>query len=83
MHEKLRWDLEIRSELSSEVIVKDPITYRFCRFTPVQALIHELLDGQRNLASVAQMASQKIGIRQLFHQFPRAVNSPGVNEGIG
>jgi putative peptide zinc metalloprotease protein len=56
---KLRSDLEIRSEVNSGVVVKDPITNRFFRFTPVQASVLELLDGKHDLASIAGIVTQK------------------------
>ncbi len=58
-HGKLRSDLEIRSEPNSGVIVKDPITRRFYRFTPVQASVLELLDGKTGLSWIAAEVSQK------------------------
>ncbi len=58
-HVKLRSDLERRPEANSGVIVKDPITHRFYRFTPVQASVLELMDGRLDLASIARAASQK------------------------
>lgn len=57
--EKLRTDLEISPEGTSGVIVKDPVTRRFYRFTPVQATVLELLDGSRDLAAIAAEASEK------------------------
>ncbi len=59
---KLRSDLEIRPEsadVNSGVIVKDPIVRRFYRFTPVQATALELLDGQRDITSIALSVSEK------------------------
>jgi putative peptide zinc metalloprotease protein len=56
---KLRSDLEIQPEPNSGVIVKDPITHGFYRFTPVQASVLELLDGRLDLSSVAGIVSQK------------------------
>ena len=56
---KLRSDLDIHPEPKSGVIVKDPITHGFYRFTPVQASVLELLDGQRDLRSIAEAVSQK------------------------
>lgn len=58
-HGKLRSDLEIRSELDSGVIVKDPITRRFYRFAPVQASVLQLLDGQTDPGLIAAEVSQK------------------------
>ncbi len=58
-HWKLRSDLEINPEANSGVIVKDSITHRFYRFTPVQASVLELLDGRLELAFIARIASQK------------------------
>jgi len=58
-HGKLRSDLEIQPEDGSGVIVKDPITHRFYRFTPVQASVLDLMDGRRDFASIAHMVSQK------------------------
>ncbi len=60
MDVKLRSDLEIRSELNSGVIVKDPITRRFYRFTPVQASVLELLNSHEP-AAIAAKASLKHG----------------------
>jgi putative peptide zinc metalloprotease protein len=59
MEGKLRSDLEIRSELNSGVLVKDPITRRFYRFTPVQSSALELLDGRNNPSFIAAEASRK------------------------
>jgi putative peptide zinc metalloprotease protein len=56
---KLRSDLEIHSEANSGIVVKDPITNRFYRFTPVQASVLELLDGRHDFASIASIASEK------------------------
>jgi putative peptide zinc metalloprotease protein len=58
-HGKLRSDLEIRSGLNSGVIVKDPVTRRFYRFTPVQGSVLELLDGRTDFDSIARTASEK------------------------
>jgi multidrug efflux pump subunit AcrA (membrane-fusion protein) len=58
-HGKLRSDLEIRSEPDSRVILKDPVTRRFYRFTPVQGSVLELLDGGTDCASIAGIASEK------------------------
>ncbi len=57
--ERLRSDLEIHPESDAGVIVKDSITRRFYRFTPVQASVLELLDGKLDLASIARIVSQK------------------------
>jgi putative peptide zinc metalloprotease protein len=56
---KLRSDLEIRSEPNAGIIIKDPITRRFYRFTPVQASVLEILHGQSKLSSIAEEVSQK------------------------
>jgi putative peptide zinc metalloprotease protein len=56
---KLRTDLEIRSGLNSGIIVKDPVTRRFYRFTPVQGSVLELLDGRTGFDSIARIASEK------------------------
>jgi putative peptide zinc metalloprotease protein len=56
---KLRSDLEIHSEKHSGVVVKDPVTNRFFRFTHVQASVLELLDGHHDFASISRIASQK------------------------
>ncbi len=58
-HAKLRSDLEIRSEANSSVIVKDPITHRFYRFTSVQAAVLDLLNGQNDPLSIATEVSRK------------------------
>jgi len=56
---KLRSDLEIRTESGSGVIVKDPVTHGFYRFSAVQASVLELLDGRRGLPSIAAEVSRK------------------------
>ena len=56
---KLRTDLEIRSGLDSGVIVKDPVTRRFYRFTPVQGSVLDLLDGRTDRESIARIASER------------------------
>ncbi|MBN1571008.1 MAG: efflux RND transporter periplasmic adaptor subunit [Acidobacteria bacterium] len=56
---KLRSDLDIRPEPNSGVIVKDPVTRGFYRFTPVQASVLELMDGRRDLHSIAETVSRK------------------------
>ncbi|HYK87121.1 MAG TPA: efflux RND transporter periplasmic adaptor subunit [Acidobacteriota bacterium] len=58
---KLRSDIEIRPEssnLGSPVIVKDPVTRRFYRFTAVQAAVLELLDGTRSADQIAAAVSK-------------------------
>jgi hypothetical protein len=81
-HTKLRSDLEIHPEessgkpesgpggpeRSSGVIIKDPIKNRFYRFSPVQASVLRLLDGRRNCASVAAIASRKHQVEVLPEQ---------------
>jgi multidrug resistance efflux pump len=59
MDAKVRSDLEIRPEQNSGVVVKDPITRRFYRFSAVQASVLNLLDGQTGPASIAGEASRK------------------------
>jgi hypothetical protein len=56
---KLRSDLEIRSEPDSRIILKDPVTRRFYRFSPVQGSVLELLDGRNDAADIARMASER------------------------
>lgn len=56
---RLRSDLDIRPEAGSGVIVKDPVTRRFYRFTAVQASVLELMDGELDPASIASRVSQK------------------------
>lgn len=56
---KLRSDLDIHPEPNSGVIVKDPVTRGFYRFTPVQASVLELMDGRRDLRSIAVVVSRK------------------------
>ena len=56
---QLRSDLEILPESNGGVIVKDPITHGFYRFTPVQASVLEHLDGQQDLQSIASIVSLK------------------------
>ncbi len=57
---KLRSDLEIRPETpesQSHVILKDPLTLRFYRFTWVQAAVLRGLDGRHDAGAVAEAAS--------------------------
>jgi putative peptide zinc metalloprotease protein len=57
---KLRADLEIRRENSdphSSVLVKDPITRRFYRFTWIQAAVLAGLDGCQDAGAVADAAA--------------------------
>jgi multidrug resistance efflux pump len=56
---KLRSDLDIHPETNSGVIVKDPITNGFYRFSPVQASVLQLLDGHLDLSSIAEIVSRK------------------------
>jgi len=68
---KLRLDLEIRPESSdrdSSVIVKDPISRRFYRFTSVQATVLQLLDGNKSPHLIASLASEKHGTAVLDSQ---------------
>lgn len=65
---KLRSDLEIHTESGSGVIVKDPATNRFYRFSPVQASVLELLDGQRDCTSIATDVSRKHQVEVLPEQ---------------
>jgi putative peptide zinc metalloprotease protein len=57
---RLRADLEIRPETSdpqSPVVVKDPVTRRFYRFTWIQATVLRGLDGLKDAGTVAREAS--------------------------
>ena len=56
---KLRSDLEIHSESNGGVIVKDPVTHGFYRFTPVQASVLEHLDGKQDFRSIAASVSEQ------------------------
>ena len=59
---KIRTDLQIRPESAgpaSPVIVKDPVTRRFYRFTGVQAAVLEAFDGSRDLDTVAREVSAR------------------------
>jgi multidrug resistance efflux pump len=61
---KLRTDLEIRAESpapGSAVIVKDPVTRRFYRFTHVQAAALRRLDGKTEHRSVAESVTAECG----------------------
>ncbi len=63
---RLRSDLEIQAEseaAGAPVIVKDPITRRFYRFTAVQAGVLRQLDGVRSLREIAESVSQEFGIK--------------------
>ena len=58
---KLRSDLEIRPESANSgasVIVKDPITRGFYRFTAMQAAVLALLDGTHSADSIAESVSK-------------------------
>src|SRR5690606_32982492 len=46
-------------EIGSSVIVKDPITHGFYRFSPVQASVLQLLDGRLELSKIADIVSGK------------------------
>jgi putative peptide zinc metalloprotease protein len=68
---KLRSDLEIRPESldrDSSVIVKDPISRRFYRFTSVQATVLHLLDGSTPVSLIASLASEAHGTAVLESQ---------------
>ncbi len=57
---KARTDLDLRPESAdpeSPVIVKDPITKRFYRFTAVQADVLRSMDGKTSPAAIAQTVS--------------------------
>ena len=56
---KLRSDLVVHQEPKGGVIVKDPITNGFYRFTPIQASVLGLLKGGLDAASICRIASQK------------------------
>jgi putative peptide zinc metalloprotease protein len=59
---KLRSDLEIRPEnpaSGASIIIKDPISRRFFRFTSVQATVLNLLDGNRPPRLIASLAAEK------------------------
>jgi putative peptide zinc metalloprotease protein len=58
-HGKLRSDLEIRSDPTSGVIVKDPITGQFYRFALVQASVLARLNGQTDLATIAEQVAEE------------------------
>ncbi len=68
---KLRSDLEFRAETpapGSPVIVKDPVTRRFYRFTAVQAAVLERLDGKTEHGAVAEAVSAVCGTEVLKAQ---------------
>lgn len=59
---RVRTDLELSPEsqaADSSVIVKDPVTRRFYRFTAVQASVLRGLDGRRDSEVLASDASQR------------------------
>ncbi len=59
---KIRSDLQIHPESddpASAVIVKDPVTRRFYRFTRVQAGVLRALDGTRSAESAARHVSER------------------------
>ncbi len=68
---RLRSDLEFKAESAapdSPIIVKDPITRRFYRFTPVQASVLKQLDGSRDPALIADIVSEKLSATVLTGQ---------------
>ena len=65
---KLRSDLEIQPEQNAGVIVKDPLTKRFIRFSPEQASALELFDGQTDCASIAAEVTRKHNVEALPEQ---------------
>ncbi|MBP1608017.1 MAG: putative efflux pump rane fusion protein [Acidobacteria bacterium] len=68
---KLRSDLEIRPESQdrdTSIIIKDPISRRFYRFTSVQGTVLQLLDGSRTPRLIADLASEKHGTAVLESQ---------------
>ncbi|MBN2243528.1 MAG: efflux RND transporter periplasmic adaptor subunit [Acidobacteria bacterium] len=65
---KLRSDLEILADENSGVLVKDPVTRRFYRFSSVQASVLELLGGQRDYESIAADVSGKHGVEATAEQ---------------
>ncbi len=71
IYARLRGDLEIRAESpapGSPVIVKDPITRRFYRFTPVQAAVLNRLDGKTEHGAVAEAVSAECATAVLKNQ---------------
>jgi putative peptide zinc metalloprotease protein len=56
---KLRSDLEIHPESDSGIIIKDPISRRFYRFTPVQASVLDHLNGSMDPRTIASTVAQK------------------------
>jgi multidrug efflux pump subunit AcrA (membrane-fusion protein) len=59
---RLRSDLETRSETAdsnSPVILKDPLTGRFYRFSAVQGAVLRRLDGTRDFRSVAESVARE------------------------
>jgi multidrug resistance efflux pump len=63
---KLRADLEIRPETpdpQSSVVVKDPLTQRFYRFTWVQARVLHGLDGLSDPGKIAAAASEQCQVK--------------------
>ena len=68
---KIRVDLDIQLETQaagSAVIVKDPITRRFYRFSAVQATALQFLNGNHDLSSIAQMVSKQHSINATQEQ---------------
>jgi multidrug resistance efflux pump len=62
LYGKLRSDVELRAESpdkNSPIVLKDPITGRFYRFTSVQGAVLRSLNGDRTLASIAESVSRE------------------------
>jgi len=64
MEISLRRDLEFSSQQhlgKNYIVVKDPVTKRYFRFTENQKVIIDLLDGSSDSASIAATASGRLG----------------------
>ncbi len=72
---KLRSDIEIRPESSnpgSAVVVKDPVTRRFYRFTAMQAAVLRMLDGNHDpeiIAATVSNSFQTQATREQIQEF--------------
>ena len=65
---KMRSDLEIHWEQNSGIIVKDPVTRRFYRFSLVQASVLARLTGLQDYDSIAADVSREQGVEATTEQ---------------
>ena len=70
---KMRSDLEVQWERDSGIIVKDPVTHRFYRFSLVQASALARLTGLQDYDSIAADVSREQGVEATTEQIEEFV----------